>query len=462
MEKIKKDIVVVGAGLTGLTTAFHLIRKGLKVQVVERNSHVGGQIRTYRENGFVFESGPNTGVISYPEVAELFTALAPDCELEIAKEDAKRRLIWKGDRFHELPSGLISAVKTPLFSLTDKFRILLEPFRPKGIDPDESVASLACRRLGKSFLDYAVDPFLSGVYAGDPHTLITRYALPKLYNLEQNYGSFIKGAIAKSKLPKTERDKLATKQVFSARNGLDNLPKALAKHIGENNITLEAGGVTIQPGVDGQTWLTSFSNSQKIYCIESNYVVTTAGGYCLPDLLPFIDTFSLHTISSLRYVPVIQASVGIDNTKGREFNAFGGLVPSREKKDILGILFPSACFIERAPVTGALFSFFIGGSRRPDLFDLPDFKLEGLISRNLHQMLRLPLSIEPTYIHIFRHKKAIPQYEKSSGLRFETIHNLEKKYPGLILAGNIQGGIGMADRIRQGTEVARSITATYR
>ena len=103
------DIVIIGAGLTGLTTGFWLSRAGKDLQILECSDHVGGQIHTFREEGFVFESGPNTGVVSYPEVAELFAALAPACTLETAREESKRRLIWKGNKFHALPSGLFSA-----------------------------------------------------------------------------------------------------------------------------------------------------------------------------------------------------------------------------------------------------------------------------------------------------------------------------------------------------------------
>lgn len=461
MEKISKDAVVIGAGLTGLTTAFYLAKNGWDIQVLERNSYVGGQIRTYRENGFVFESGPNTGVVSYPEVAELFAHLSPDCELETAKEEAKRRLIWKGSRFHALPSGMFSAIATPLFKFSDKLRILGEPLRARGTDPEESVADMACRRLGKSFLEYAVDPFLSGVYAGNPHTLVTKYALPKLYNLEQEYGSFIKGSIAKSKIPKTSRDKLATKKVFSVRGGLDKLPEALAKRIGAENITLAATDIRVSSPPE-ESWLVSCAKGSEVIRIACKYVITTVGAYSLPGLLPFIPKADMDAISNLVYAPVIQASVGIRDTRGMTFNAFGGLVPSKEKKDVLGILFPSACFANRAPEKGAVFSFFIGGRMRPDLLTLPDEKLETLILRDLHEMLKLPREIKPAYIRIFRHEKAIPQYEKNSGIRFETIRRLQERYPGLILAGNLRDGIGMADRIRQATQVAQIIAGNFR
>ena len=451
------DIAIIGAGLTGLTTAFWLTRAGKKIQIIERQDRAGGQIRTFQENGFVYESGPNTGVVSYPEVAELFAALSPDCTLETAREESKKRWIWKGNKFHALPSGLVSAVTTPLFTLYDKFRILGEPFRAKGTNPDESVAELAARRLGKSFVDYAVDPFLSGVYAGNPHTLVTRHALPKLYNLEQDYGSFIKGSIAKAKLPKSERDKLATKKVFSAVGGLERLAEALVKAIGKEQITLSASEVKIQP--QDKQWLITYRTPEGEQSLIANKVVTTCGAYALPDLLPFIPKEDIGQISNLHYAPIIQASVGFHNTRGLQFGAFGGLVPSKEKRDVLGILFPSACFVGRSPEEGALFSFFIGGVRHADMLDWSDEKLKDMILKNIHSMLKFPADAQPDLIKIHRHQKAIPQYEKSSEARFKMIEELQIRYPGLILAGNIKGGIGMADRIRQATGIAKELAS---
>ena len=456
MNEAHTEIAIIGAGLTGLTTGFWLTREGKKIRIIEKQDRVGGQIQTFRENGFVYESGPNTGVVSYPEVAELFAALSPDCTLETAREESKKRWIWKGDRFHALPSDLTSAVTTPLFTFYDKFRILGEPFRAKGTDPDESVAELAARRLGKSFVDYAVDPFLSGVYAGNPHTLVTRHALPKLYRLEQDYGSFIKGAVAKAKLPKTEREKLATKKVFSAAKGLERLPAALAKSIGEENIVLSAADVKIQPR--GGRWLVTFHTPEGEHSLTADKVVTTCGAYALPDLLPFIPKEDIGLISNLHYAPIVQASVGFHDTKGLRFNAFGGLVPSKEQKDVLGILFPSACFEGRSPREGALFSFFIGGVRHADMLDWSDERLKDMILQNIHSMLKFPADAQPDLLRIFRHRNAIPQYEKSSEARFKMIGELQARHPGLVLAGNIKGGIGMADRIRQATGIARKLS----
>ncbi|MCR5270913.1 MAG: protoporphyrinogen oxidase [Prevotella sp.] len=447
----ERDIVVIGAGLTGLATAFNLRKKGRDVLVLEKQNRVGGQIRTFNEDGFTFESGPNTGVVSFPEVTELFQDLTGRCELETARESSKRRLIWKGSKFHALPSGLVAAVTTPLFTLKDKFRILGEPWRQKGTDPNESVGALAQRRLGRSFFEYAVDPFVSGVYAGDPMKLTTRFALPKLYNLEANYGSFVRGAIAKRKEPKTDRDRLVTKKVFSAHGGLQKMVDALAQGA---DIVTGAQNIKVQPN-EGNTWRVTYNDGQEeVVC---HHVVTTVGAYALPELLPFIPDTLMKPISSLYYAPVIQVCVGVRDTRGLNYPAFGGLVPSKEQKKLLGILFPSECFVQRAPEGGALYSYFMGGARHADYLKKSDGEIREMVIEAFHSMLKYPESMTPDMIRIFRHEHAIPQYGADSCARFEAIACIEQQYPGLILAGNMRDGIGMGNRIHQAAIVAEKL-----
>lgn len=443
----QRDIVIIGAGLTGLSTAFDLKKMGRDVLVLEKENRIGGQIQTHTENGFVFESGPNTGVLSFPEVAELFQDLEGRCQLETARESSKRRLIWKGSKFHALPASLPSAICTPLFTLKDKFRILGEPWRKKGTDPNEPVGALAQRRLGRSFYEYAVDPFVSGVYAGDPMKLTTRYALPKLYNLEANYGSFVRGAIAKAKEPKSDRDRLTTKKVFSAIGGLQNLVDALAQDV---DIVTGAQAITVQPDGDHK-WVIRYNETEEVHC---NHVITTVGAYALPELLPFIAKEQMAPISSLYYAPIIQVCVGIKNTAGIDYPAFGGLVPSKEQKKVLGILFPSACFVQRAPEGGALYSYFMGGARHTDYLQKSDDEIRSMVLEAFHSMLKYPMNIEPDMIRIFRHERAIPQYGVDSGERFQAVNDIQQQYPGLIIAGNLRDGIGMGNRIHQAATIA--------
>jgi oxygen-dependent protoporphyrinogen oxidase len=285
-EPVKTQVIIVGAGLTGLTMGFYLKKAGVDFKIIEKSGRTGGVIQTVSEKGFVYETGPNTGVVSHPEMTELFEDLAGACTLETADPTAKRRLIWKNRMWHALPSGPWSAINTPLFSWRDKFRILGEPFRPKGTNPDESLAELVKRRLGHSFLDYAIDPFISGIYAGDPSKLITRYALPKLWKLEQDYGSFIGGAIKKAKIPKSERDKKATREVFSAKGGLSRLVEALTQAVGTENILLNVQNILAKPNESG--FALQVTTSEQLISFETKQLVTTCGGYALAGLLPFL------------------------------------------------------------------------------------------------------------------------------------------------------------------------------
>lgn len=449
---MKYDTVVIGAGITGMTCAYQLTRAKKNILVLESRDRVGGQMHTVKVGDFTFEEGPSTSVVKYPEVAELFEQLGDSCQLEVACESSKRRLIWKGDRFHELPSGLVSAIRTPLFNWCDKIRILMEPWRKKGNNPNESVGELAQRRLGKSYVDYAVDPFMSGVYAGDPYKLPTRLALPKLYNLEQEYGSFIRGSIAKAKLPKTERDKKASKKLFSVKGGFVQLITALEKAIGSEHIITSASGVRVMPS--GKDWSIAYSVNGEQHTIEAGQVVTTCGAYALPEVLPFIDSDKMADISNLFYAPVVQVGVGLADCGGNVWKAFGALVPSKEKKDVLGILFPSACFVGRSPEAGASMSFFMGGVRHQDMLQYSDEELTRIVSGHLADMLGYPAGKKPDAIRIFRHQHAIPQYEVSSDARFKAIDDVQRQYPTLRIAGNLRGGIGMGDRIKQAFDEA--------
>lgn len=451
----KRDVIIIGGGITGLTTAVQLKKRGISVVIIEKTDRVGGQIRTVHDEGFVIECGPNTGSGASKEVMDLFNDLSPYCEIEFAKEESKKRLIWKNNKFNALPSGLIGGVITPLFTLKDKIRILGEPWRKKGNDPDETVGALAERRLGKSFVDYAVDPFLSGIYAGDANALITRHALPKLYNLEQNYGSFIRGGIAKSRESiKKERDN-TKKGIFSTKGGMENLPKAMAKYIGEENIILSSENVVIQPNEN--EWSVMYEKNGAKHLFTSRHVISTVGAYALPDLLPFVALEEKNKLSNVRYAPIVQIAVGVRDRLGLDFRAFGGLVSSKDKEDFLGILFPSSCFEGRSPHGGALFSFFMGGMKRKELTELSDEKIEEKVVQSFHRMLGFPKDKKPDLIKIFRYKYAIPQYEKSTEERLKSVENVEAKYPRLHIAGNLRDGIGMAHRIIQATALGKKI-----
>ena len=442
------DVIIIGAGLTGLTTAYYLQKAGKKVVIFEKEKRTGGVMLTTYTDDFVYETGPNSGSMGSPEMAELFEDLGDAVELEVANPNSKDRWIWKNGKWHSLPSGLWLGLTTPLFSMYDKFRILGEPFRKKGDNPHETVSELVKRRLGRSFLDYAVNPFVSGIYAGDPNQLVTKYALRKLYNLEQNFGSFIGGSIKKAKT-KTERDKKATRDVFTAKGGIQKLIDALSTAIGEENIILEAKNLSVMKDE-------IYTAKCDIASVNAPQVISTVGGYAIPALFPFLSETHTHPIAALTYAKVVQAVCGYKKWSGLPLKAFGGLIPEVEKRDCLGILFPSSLFSGRAPQGGALFTLFMGGVKRPDIIAMSDDEIRQLALKEIKETLKC--EIAPDMMDIKRYQHAIPQYGASSKERLEAIEVIEKNNPGLFLAGNIRDGIGMSDRVTQAREIVNILT----
>ncbi len=449
MKKQKQHIAILGAGITGLVLAWHLKQKGIPFTVFESQDRTGGVIRTYREKGFVFETGPNSGVISNPETASLLESLRHHIVPEIAGDASKARWILKDGKWHPLPSGPFSAVATPLFSLKDKLKILGEPFYKAGKDPDESVADLVKRRLGQTFLDYAVDPFISGIYAGDPGYLVTRHALPKLYNLEQNYGSFIKGSIHLKKERKKDKQwEKVTKHIFSFHGGLQSLTDLLTALAGKDHFILKIKNPEVHKLAERSFMIRT--SGREYHCTD---VVSTIPAPSIKRTFPFLSSGDTDPIAKLRYAPVTQVSIGFRKWEGIPLQAFGGLIPVKENRDALGVLFISSIFHDRAPENGAVLSFFMGGIRRPELAGLNNSDTEKIVEREMKELLGLKRFV-PDLLRITRHLMAIAQYGPDTDDRLEAIKNIENRNKGLVLAGSIRDGIGLADRIKQASLLA--------
>ncbi len=449
---IEKDIIIIGAGLTGLTTAYNLHKLSADFCVLEQKNRVGGVIETVKENGFIYEKGPNTGVLGTIEAVELLNDLGEFCTLNIADERAKKRYILKKGKWESLPSGIMGGITTPLFTLKDKFRLLGEPFRKRGNNPHETLANLVKRRMGQSYLDYAVDPFILGIYSGDPAYLVPKYALPKLYNLEQNYGSFIGGAFKKSFQKKSEQDKRVTRKIFSTENGLSSFTGALYRQSNPENFKLGVKNIEVE--YQNNKFLVKTQQNGNAVSYVCNKLITTVGAYALPDILPFVSSDEMSKISNLRYARLIGANIGFHNWKGMNLEAFGGLIPHRENHKVLGYLFLSSFLKNRAPENGALLTCFVGGMRSDYLFDLSEDEIKNIIAQETSDLFGLS-DFKPELFKITKHHKAIPQYGADCGERFEAVERVQSQFPGLVLGGNLRNGIGVADRIKQGVMLAK-------
>jgi protoporphyrinogen oxidase len=243
MQREDADVIVVGGGLTGLTAAFQLTLHGLSVEVLESHVHAGGVIGTHRHavpgGDALYEAGPNSGMDTTPLINSLLDDLGIRDQRIDAQAAAAKRYVLRGGQLRAVPSSPLGFIRTPLFSAGAKLRLLREPFiaaRDYAGAPEESVGSFVRRRLGPEFLDYAVEPFVGGVYAGDADQLSLPAAFPRLAEWERDYGGLVRGAILGARKRrreaalKGERPKTAAPS-FNFKGGMQTLIDALVRHL---------------------------------------------------------------------------------------------------------------------------------------------------------------------------------------------------------------------------------------
>ncbi len=438
-------MVVVGGGISGLTAAFRLIRGGLRVAVLEAAPRVGGAIETLRDGGWLAELGPNTVLESHPEVGELIRDCGLAAEKLVAAPAGKRRYVWKDETLVPLPLGPVGFLRTPLFPPSAKLRLLREPWIPRPArETEESIAGFVRRRLGPAFLDYAVGPFVSGVYAGDPERLAVRWAVPRIAALEAEHGSLIRGALAKKKGPAPRGG------MISFRDGLDALPLRLAAEVGElhtgcavRGLRPTGGGFEVESPEMGDRW-------------SARRVVLAVPADAAAQILVEATNGASRLLGEVPYAPVALVSLGFRRADVKHsLGGFGFLAPRREPLRILGCLFPSSLFPGRAPEGHVLLTAFAGGRTDPAVVAWDEERLVSLALREIDRALGL--RGQPVFRAVRRWPRAIPQYEIGHGRFAECAMEIERALPGLHLAGNFLGGVSVPDCIRRGAAVARAV-----
>ena len=244
LNMFMQKTAIIGAGITGLTAAFELKRQGLDCTVYEASDRVGGVIRTVQEEGFLVECGPNSILDTHPDLGKLIARLGLEGNKLPANTAAQNRFIVRDGQPIALPTSPPAFFSSKAFSGKAKLRLLREPFIRSKSNESESLADFVLRRLGQEFLDYAINPFVGGVYAGDPAKLSTAHAFPKLYELEQKYGSLIKGAIKGAKERK-KREEVASKdaRMFTFDDGMEVLPRTAGRKTGRRRPAQHARGM---------------------------------------------------------------------------------------------------------------------------------------------------------------------------------------------------------------------------
>jgi protoporphyrinogen/coproporphyrinogen III oxidase len=445
----ERRIAIAGAGITGLVTALKLQEKGAAVTVFERKGEPGGAIKTVKEKGWQVEYGPNTLLLKERKVAEFIDLLGLTGEKVTANEEAGKRFIVKQGKLMPLPVSVIKAFKTPLFSTEAKLKVLKEPFITKSKNRDQTVAGFAERRLGREFLDYAINPFVAGIFAGRPEELSLRHAFPVMDQMEQKYGSLIFAAI----FGKKEREKrgVIPRELISFGNGMQVLPKTIAEKLNDLRYNHEITGI----GRSDEKW--TVQTQMGNFGPFDDVVVTIPLYKWTKELLPVTDS-ELKSLQKVNYPPLSVLLLGYKKEDiTHPLDGFGFLVPEKENRKILGALFSSTLFHGRAPEDSHLLTVFVGGGRQPDLADKEGQELLKLAEGELKELIGL--KGEAIYKDLIYWPNSIPNYHVGYDEVLATLSGIEERNPGLRFAGNFREGISVPDCIKNGLDIAGKIVS---
>jgi len=449
--RLAKRIAVLGGGLTGLTAAWHLQRAGYAPIIFEQASRVGGAIGAVRGDGWLHELGPNSLLEGSADVATFINEIGLGERRLYAAPAAKQRYIVRGGRLIAMPGTPLAFLTTQLFSWRAKLGLLGEPWRRRSAaEAEESVADFVVRRLGREFLDYAINPFVGGVYAGDPVRLAVRHAFPKLHALEQEHGSLIRGAMARRNTSGGPKGR-----IFSFPNGLQELPLALARALGES---VRTGCRVHQVGRRADGWVVSWESGGQRSQERFAAVVCAlpAGPLVALNFDGVGGGDQLKVLGDIEHPPVASVFTGFKRADvGHPLDGFGVLVPEVERRQILGALFSSTLFPDRAPAGHVGVTTFVGGMRNPELAGLDEPELLRTVRRELEQLLEVRAA--PVFTHVQRWPRAIPQYTLGYQRFKAAIDAVQAAAPGLFIGGNARDGISLANCIESGRRLALAV-----
>jgi oxygen-dependent protoporphyrinogen oxidase len=464
--------VVIGGGVTGLAAARRCVELDpeARLTLVEAGARLGGVLRSVRENGFLIEESADNFITNVPWALDLCRRVGFEAEL-IPTSAAHRqaKVIFRG-RLASVPAGFVlmapgrlwPMLATPVLSLRGKLRMLAEPLVGRRRDSeDESLASFARRRFGVEVFERLIQPLIGGIYTADPERLSLAATLPRFLALEKRYGSLL-AAAARGALSSGAADggpvSGARYGMFVApREGMDHLVASIAASLPKDSVRLNTPVESVTSEADGQ-WLVTFAGDSPGGAIKADGVIVATPAPRAAAILAR-DGELAGSLRQIRYASTAIVSLGYRIADIREpLDAFGFVVPAREKRRILAASFSSVKYPGRAPAGSLLARVFIGGACQGELLDLDDERLIRLAIDELAELLGV--AGQPLVAHLTRWPSAMPQYELGHLRLVETIEGHVARRPGLALAGAAYRGVGIPHCVRSGEQAAETLMKT--
>jgi len=476
---------IIGGGIAGLAAAYELEKaraSGLLVEytLFESCEKLGGSLASEIVNGAVLERGPDSFLTEKPAAAELCRELGLAADLVPSNDAARKTCIVVKNKLVPLPDGLMFLVPTKLiptamtrlFSLPTKIRMGLELFHPPRAsgEEDEAVATLVERHFGREAVDRLADPLLSGIYGGDSTQLSARAVLPRLVEMESEFGSLTRGMLAAHRKMRAKAKESAKKNgaangnghgnsqpaprpIFTTlRGGMQQLVDAIQARLNPAWVRLETPVSALQRVADG--WLVEAGRVQENY----DSVIVSSPAWAAAALLAPVDGALGKDLGAIPYSSSITVNLLYDEAAlGQLPDGFGFLVPTSEGRAMLACTFVHRKFLGRTPPGKAVLRAFLGGMKNEALLAEPDDVLVATVRRELKEILGV--QAEPEHTQVTRWHRAMAQYAVGHQARAKRIAEHVRALPGLKLAGNAYDGIGIPDCIRLGRQAAKELLA---
>lgn len=469
-----RTVVIVGGGISGLSTAFALQERAaaagqpLRCTVVESAHSWGGKILTRRTGEFVTEAGPDSFLAQKPAGLELCAKLGLADQLINTNETGKKAFVWSRGRLHELPEGLVTFVpkqlgpflRSGLLSWVGLARMGCDMFVPRGpAQSDESLAAFFRRRFGSQAFERVLEPLMAGIYAGDADQMSLKATFPRFYELEQEYGSIVRGMMAaRKKMPPRPAGGPKRTMFVSLKNGLGDLVTALADRLtkqgGELRVGCKVEALRVRSHQLGRWMYDLILQDGGALSTESLVLATPA--YVSAELLRPLTPIAGGLLELIPYASTATVTMAYPaSSVTGVVEGFGFVVPRAEGKDLIAATWTSLKWPHRAPADQVLVRCYVGGVGREAILELDDAALIQRVRAELSTLCGL--SAVPHYTSVNRWHKAMPQYTIGHLDRLNQLEAALSRYPGLILTGAAYRGVGIPDCIRDGVLAAERV-----
>ena len=419
------DYIVLGGGISGLSSAFFLKKNGLNGLVLESKDKVGGILHSKTIGEYTLDFGANSASLT-PEFEQLIKDLNLEDELLTAEAISNKRYLFSNNQFHAVEPNPVKILKSKLLTAKAKYRLFTESWRKKNENPeDESVAEFVTRRFGKEILEKVFDPVLSGIYAGDVQKLSMQQVMPSLVNWEKEYGSITKGVFKNAKSMKPRK-------IVNFKGGFATLVSALEKKLEEEILTSTI--VIAIEFIDNLYVVFTKNSDGKLESFSTKKVISTLPSYVLSKLVSSLDTDLVEPLRNIEYTTMNILHIGFKKQDVQLIpQGFGFLVPSIEKRKFLGAINQSLIFPEKAPTDIALLTvFYKHHSIEEVIIDLKEV---------------LKTNAEPVFQETFKWEFALPQFNVGYKNILDRVEAFEKNFPSFYVQGNWRTGVAVGNII---------------